>query len=290
MQSFVALDVETANPNFASICAVGAARFDDGAVVDQLYQLVDPRDVFGAQHVRIHGIQATDVIGQPVFREIAPELETFVNGSVVVHHGHFDRNAITQASQRWKLPPPRWDWLDSAQTARRAWPQFAQRDYNLVNVCRTIGYEFQHHNALEDAKAAGEVVLAASRRLGVESLAALAQACDHTPVLTRPPEWQRGLWPEHDQRLRGQVVVFASDVEPARRERMIESIRLHGAEVLGKLSKRVTLLVVSDQALRTNRASARSSQHRRAEQWIRDGHQIRIVAETTLALELKGRR
>ena len=290
MQSFVALDVETANPNYASICAIGAARFDDGVVVDQLYQLIDPRDLFGSMNVRIHGIRATDVSGQPVFPEVAPELETFVNGSVVVHHGHFDRNAIARASERWQLPPPNWDWLDSAQTARRAWPQFAQSGYGLANVCQTIGYEFQHHNALDDAKAAGEVVLAASRRLGVESLAALAHACGQTPVLVQPREWQRGLWPEHDQRLGGEVIVFASDVDPLRSERMSESIRLHGGEILRKLSPRVTLLVVSDQALRTNRASARSSQHRRAEQWIAAGRRVRILSESALALELRGRR
>lgn len=291
MQTFVALDVETANPNYASICAVGAARFDDGVVVEELYQLVDPRDAFGSQHVRIHGIQAADVVGQPIFRELAPELESFVDGSLVVHHGHFDRNAITQAAQRWNLPPPRWHWLDSAQTARRAWPQFSQGGYNLANVCQTIGYQFQHHHALEDAKAAGEVVLAAAQRLGVESLAALADACRQAPALDRPSEWQRGLWPEHDQRLAGQVVVFASDLEPARRDRLSQSVRLHGSEVLGKLSPRATLLVVSDQALRPEHRAARSSQHRRAERWQAEGRNIQIVGASALAAELmRGRR
>ena len=290
MYGFVALDVETANSSYASICAIGAARFDAGVVVDQLYQLVDPRDVLGSRHVQIHGIQPSDVIGQPVFREVAPQLEAFVNGSVVVHRGHFDRNAIAQAAERWDMPAPRWQWLDSAQTARRAWPQFAQSGYGLANVCRTIGYTFQHHNALDDARAAGEVVLAASRRLGVKSLAALAHASEQTQSLEHPRAWQRGLWPEHDQRLGGEVVVFASDVKPARRERMSESIRLHGGEVLRKLSSRVTLVVVSDQALRTDRASARSSQHRRADQWIAEGRQLRIMSDSALAVELRGRR
>jgi BRCT domain type II-containing protein len=87
------------------------------------------------------------------------------------------------------------------------------------------------------------------------------------------------------------VVVFASDLEPARRQRLAESIRLHGGELLGKLSQRVTLLVVGDQALRTNRASARSSQHRRAERWKAEGRNLHIVGESDLAAELmRGRR
>jgi DNA polymerase-3 subunit epsilon len=33
----------------------------------------------------------------------------------------------------------------------------------LHNVCNFLGYKFQHHDALEDAKAAGHILLAASK-------------------------------------------------------------------------------------------------------------------------------
>ena len=37
----------------------------------------------------------------------------------------------------------------------------------LRNVCHTIGYEFNHHDALEDAKAAAMVVLVALQKTGL---------------------------------------------------------------------------------------------------------------------------
>ena len=58
---FVALDVETANPNMASICSVGIAVFEDGRLTDEWYSLVNPKDYFHEMNVSIHGIN------QPAF-------------------------------------------------------------------------------------------------------------------------------------------------------------------------------------------------------------------------------
>jgi len=40
--------------------------------------------------------------------------------------------------------------------------------YGLHNVCAAIGYEFRHHDALEDAKAAAQVLLAAMYETGLD--------------------------------------------------------------------------------------------------------------------------
>ena len=40
---FVAIDVETANPNLASICQVGIAGFRDGVLAFEWKSYVDPR-------------------------------------------------------------------------------------------------------------------------------------------------------------------------------------------------------------------------------------------------------
>ena len=147
MNSFVALDVETANPDYSSICAIGLCRFDSGLVVDEWHRLIDPGEPFEARNIAIHGIRPEHVIGQPSYSELAEDLDRFVRGSMVVHHGHFDRNAIKQTSQRWALPAPVWDFLDSAQAARQAWPQLVRGGYGLSDLCKEIGHELEHHHA-----------------------------------------------------------------------------------------------------------------------------------------------
>ena len=44
--NFVAIDVEAANADMASVCSIGAVRFENGRVADEWYSLVDPHDYF----------------------------------------------------------------------------------------------------------------------------------------------------------------------------------------------------------------------------------------------------
>lgn len=158
---FVALDVETANADMASICQIGVARFADGRIVEEWESLLDPEDYFDFVNVSIHGIDEEDVIGYPTFPAVVGELDRFLKDQVCVCHTHFDRVSIARARAKYSLPEFEITWLDSARVARRTWEDCAWSGYGLANVCEKIGYEFEHHDALEDAKACGHILLAA---------------------------------------------------------------------------------------------------------------------------------
>ncbi len=81
---FVALDVETANPDMASICQIGAVRVRAGVVVETFDTLVDPEDYFDSFNVDIHGIDEQAVAGAPCFGDVCSELAEFLRGGVVV--------------------------------------------------------------------------------------------------------------------------------------------------------------------------------------------------------------
>ena len=97
---FVAVDVETANANMASICSIGAATFEDGTLVSEWYSPVDPKDYFDGVNISVHGIRESDVRGAPTFRQLSQEIDKFLGGQVVVTHTHFDRVALHQAATR----------------------------------------------------------------------------------------------------------------------------------------------------------------------------------------------
>ena len=59
---FIALDVETANADLASICAIGLVHFKGGAPFKSLTILVDPEDDFDPVNVSIHCIRPEDVL------------------------------------------------------------------------------------------------------------------------------------------------------------------------------------------------------------------------------------
>ena len=166
--NFVALDVETANADMASICQIGVARFADSRLVEEWETLVDPEDFFDFVNVGIHGIDEADIIGGPTFPSVADELGRFLSGEVCVCHTHFDRVSIARAQAKYGLPEFEVAWLDSARVVRRTWENCAWSGYGLANVCEKIGYEFNHHDALEDAKACGYILLAAIESSGLD--------------------------------------------------------------------------------------------------------------------------
>ncbi len=51
--TFVAIDVETANPDQASICQIGAVAVQDGEIADTLDVLVDPETYFDPWNVEM---------------------------------------------------------------------------------------------------------------------------------------------------------------------------------------------------------------------------------------------
>ena len=154
--NFVAVDVETANPDLASVCQIGVVAFEGGGVRDAWETTVNPEDYFDDINVSIHGITEGAVEKSPTFPEIYGALVQRLAGDIIVSHTSFDRVAIAKAGERYALKQIEGTWLDSARVARRAWAEFSRRGYGLKNVAQKLGIEFTHHNAGEDARAAGE--------------------------------------------------------------------------------------------------------------------------------------
>jgi DNA polymerase-3 subunit epsilon len=156
---FVAIDVETANPDFASICQIGLARFKDGQLVDTWESLIDPHDYFDRLSVSIHGIDEAAVRGAPLWPTAFDKFSSWLDGAIVVSHTPFDRAALARACEKHAISGVNCKWLDTARVVRRVWSQFSRSGYGLANVTTYLGIEFQHHNAREDARAAGEILL-----------------------------------------------------------------------------------------------------------------------------------
>ncbi len=276
---FVAIDVETANPDMASICQIGIAKYRDGSLSDEWETLVNPEDFFDGLNVSIHGIDEGMVADAPTFPEIADELWHRLEGLVVVCHTHFDRVAVGQAADRHGLAVPELSWLDSARVARRTWGEVASKGYGLYALCNRLGYQFRHHDALEDAKAAAHVLLAAIEKsdLDLDSwLIRVRQPIDPSAA-SSGSAIQRDGNPEGP--LYGEVMVFTGALDIPRREAADLAASL-GCNVASGVSKKVTMLVVGDQDVTKLAGHDKSSKHRKAEELISKGAQIRIIRES----------
>lgn len=275
---FVAIDVETANADMASICSIGVAAFEYGALTSEWYSLIDPDDFFDPVNISIHGIRESDVQGAPTFRDAASEIDRLLGGQIVVTHTHFDRVAVHQAAGRWSITAPSCSWLGSARVARRTWTEISCSGYGLANVCKMIGYTFEHHNALEDAKAAGHVMLAAMQESGLDLDAIQKRALQPIdPSSSSSASITRDGNPYGP--FAGEVIVFTGALEIPRRETAALAASV-GCTVANSVTKKTTMLVVGDMDVTKLAGHDKSSKHRKAEGLVSAGQPLRIIRET----------
>ncbi|MGA3327076.1 MAG: exonuclease domain-containing protein [Terriglobia bacterium] len=273
---FITVDVETANPDLASICQVGLVAFQDGAVSGSWQSLVNPEDYFDGMNVSIHGIDEASVKGAPTFPQIRDLIAGRLAGKIVASHTSFDRVALARVVEKYGLEQIECIWLDTARVVRRAWPEFSQRGYGLGNVAGKLGIEFVHHNAQEDARAAGEILLHAIKVTGLtvqDWLARVKRPINLGQLSSIAVEGN----PEGP--LFGEVIVFTGALTIPRRE-AAELAAVAGCQVTASVSKTTTLLIAGDQDIRKLAGHEKSSKHRKAEEMIAAGQHIRILGES----------
>ncbi len=276
---FTAVDVETANADMASICQIGIAHYKDDILKNKWKSYIDPEDYFDEINIDIHGIDESVVKGAPILPDLTQQIYKYLNNRVVVCHSHFDRVAIRQAFNKYELNQPQCIWLDSARVARRTWTKFAHKGYGLYNVCEVLNYQFKHHDALEDAKASAQILLAAIDYSGLDLetwLKRVEQPID--PSKSSSSEYiKRDGNP--DGPLYGEVLVFTGSLSILRYEAADMASKI-GCQVASNVTKTTTMLIVGDQDIKRLAGNEKSSKHRKAESLIHKGTKIRILQES----------
>ena len=287
---FIALDVETANADFASICSIGLVHFRSGLVFKSLTILVNPEDEFDPINIGIHGIRPEDVVGKPTIAKVFPVINAALQDTAIVHHSPFDRTALARAAGRYGTGGLQCTWIDTLQVARRTWASFREDGgYGLANLAQAFGIAFKHHDAAEDARAAGLLMLRAISD-GGETLQqwvdeiGYASTSDTAPRRIKPAYAQKvARAGDESGPLFGEIIVFTGRLKLDRTEAAEDAARA-GCCVADSVTKKTTILVVGDQDIRLTRGQEKSSKHRKAEDMIAAGAHIRIVGESDFML------
>jgi DNA polymerase-3 subunit epsilon len=278
---FVVVDVETANPQLSSICQIGVVGFDNGRKAFSDGLLIDPEDYFDPFNEGIHGIGPEQVIGAPTFAQAHGWLTERLRDQVVVSHSRFDRTALTRACSRYGVEEVACRWLDSLRVARRAWPDLPY-GYGLESLAEAFNIRFRHHDAVEDARAAGMVMLKAIADSGID-LDGWFDRC----ALPISPHKTVARTHDGDGALLGEVVVITGALSLPRQE-VADLIAHAGGDVGVSVTKHTTMLVVGDQDVSKLAGKDRSAKHIKAEKLIAAGQSLRIVQETDLQALIHG--
>jgi DNA polymerase-3 subunit epsilon len=273
---FLAIDLETANSRFTSVCQIGISVFENFKEQEAISLYVDPNDYFDPVNVSIHGIDEAKVRGQPFFGKAFGTIEHLFKNSIVVSHTAFDRTSLTQACKASKIQIPQCTWLDSARVVRRAYPQFAERGYGLANLAKEFGLDFQHHDALEDARVAAAILIQAITDTGIQLDDWLRRV--EQPISGEAYPQRVKLEGGTEGPLVGEVCVFTGQLVIPRSEAAAIANKA-GATVDPGVTKRTTMVVVGDQDLERLAGKTKSSKHLKAEALAAQGFPIRILQE-----------
>ena len=152
MNSFTALDFETATGYRNSICQVGLVRVENGIITKEVNILVRPPDnYYWSRFTDIHGITPAMTQNEATFDQIWHLAAPFItNRNVVAHNGFgFDFPVLDKTLFDYGLPIPDYD-KSCTYTIYRS---------NLADLCKKHCIPLKHHDALSDAKACAELYL-----------------------------------------------------------------------------------------------------------------------------------
>jgi DNA polymerase-3 subunit epsilon len=159
MSSFVALDFETADHGRDSACAIGLVRVEHNQIVHRAHYLIrPPRSQMMFTH--IHGIRWADVANQPGFGQLWQQIEPVLQDVefIAAHNASFDRGVLYACCDTYGIAKPSHPFVCTVQLARKTWKLYPTK---LPNVCEYLGIALNHHQALSDAEACAQIVIAA---------------------------------------------------------------------------------------------------------------------------------
>lgn len=310
MENFVAIDFETANDNPYSACSVGIAKFENGVLVDTFYNLINPQQKFEyLHHIEVHGIRPKDVKTAPTYPEIYPKIREYLDGNLVVaHNGTLVENRILQASSEYyDLEPVTINFLDTLTLCRTILPGMKHRFKDMVKYY-SISEITNFHNALEDAKGCGLLLLALLKDTNSSTILGMMNKYGYKDfgklsLETYTPFSRSGKSKKNYQSveyvgidelvseanihkvdvdtvvLNGKNIVFTGKLLDCERKVAANIASGLGANVQKGITKATDILVIGLERTVDLGSDGKTSKVRKAEKMISQGHNLAIVDE-----------
>lgn len=164
MESFIAIDVETANNYPTSVCSIGAVKVVDGVITDRFHEYVKPEPNYYFRHFteNIHGISRKLTDSARLFCDVWPEVEAFAEGlPFVAHNKRFDEGCIRACFRCYGMDYPDYLFYCTLEASRKSIPRAMCGSFSLPSVCDFLGIPFNnHHDALADAEGCAKIAMA----------------------------------------------------------------------------------------------------------------------------------
>ena len=170
MKDFIAIDFETANKCYSSVCSVGTVLVRDGKVTDRFYSLIHPVPEYYKWFCQqVHGLSEADTDKAPNFRKVWQDMGRHFFGDegwdacdvpFVAHNSCFDERCLKEVFKVYRMDYPDFEFHDTLKAARQHFG-CTLPNHQLHTVSAACGYNLEHHHhALADAEACAAIAIA----------------------------------------------------------------------------------------------------------------------------------
>ena len=287
---FIAIDFETANEKRNSPCSIGLVVIKEGKIVEKIHYLIKPKEMrFMPINIGIHGIRPAMVENEPEFDVIWNEIKHHFNDSLIVaHNAAFDISVLRNTLELYNIDIPNLNYICTMKL-------------NTVN--KFLGYEFNHHDALADAIACGNILLNISKELGVKEVSEISRLTGVTlgslykegyipsstkgrVLRTSGKIFSREIRSENYnfEAFKNEVVVFTGGLSTMRREEASRLVRRLGGSVGSSVTRKTTILITNTKDIWDLKRDEMSTKLRKAIDLKNKGQLIRILNEEEFLL------
>ena len=154
MNSFVAIDFETANQYRSSVCSVGVVVVKDNKIIDKFYSLIHPApNYYSYWNTQVHGLTIDSTQSAPNFPDVWAKVSPLIGDlPLVAHNSSFDESCLKAVFRVYQMDYPDYEFYDTLCVSRKVFPYLP--NHQLHTVAAACGYHLEnHHHALADAEA-----------------------------------------------------------------------------------------------------------------------------------------
>lgn len=152
MTTIVGFDIETTGldqPKGHRIIEVAMLHYDLASrkLIDKFVQRIDPERAIDPKAQEVHGISYKELLGQPKWEDVAPEISTRLDGSdvAIIHNAAFDMPFVGLELARVGLPVPKCHAFCTMENGR--WSTFDGKAPKLMELCFALGVKYDPSKA-----------------------------------------------------------------------------------------------------------------------------------------------
>lgn len=279
---FYTIDFETANSKPTSACSIGIVGVRNKEIVLEKYFLINPKQHFEQGAIQVHKLTPDMVEDAPTFDKIWPEIKDYFNNSIVFSHSsQFDFFVLKALLEKYDLPKPNFKIGCTLRLAELLWTKEEIGKYSLDSVAAHLEHDFNHHNALEDARVCALLINRGILMHGVNDVVELHDILGLRFGKLGPSKYYHPFLLKHrykkdqpmvkNKDLFDKLIVLSGTPKTLRRKNLVELLLGNGAYVDTLVSARCDIFIKLD--------NCKESKLNQVNELIDKGNDIKIMDE-----------